>query len=181
MQPRRTLPFRQKQSSSYTATQQFCFYPCQSCYYRDTERACTCAPATVARYSKKVSGPLLDRIDTHVDVPRVNYEKLAGDRLSEASAPIRERVNAARQRQTNRFARSNGKLRTNADMGTAEVREHRTLTAAGQSLMRAAMRQLQLSARAYHRVLKLVRSIADLAGSDAMSPAHLAEVLQYRP
>ena len=163
----------------------FCLYPCPCGYYGDTERACTCAPSAVARYAKKVSGPLLDRIDIHVDVPRVNYEKLAGERLSEASAPIRGRVNAARERQTHGFANGasgvGGKLRTNADMGTAEVRAHCTLDAAGQSLMRAAMRQLQLSARAYHRVLKLSRTIADLSGSDAISPAHLAEALQYRP
>ena len=115
-----------------------------------------------------------------MDVPRVNYEKLAGDRPSEASAPIRARVTAARERQAKRFA-GNPKLRTNADMGPAEVREYCQLDAAGQSLMRAAMRQLQLSARAYHRVLKLARTIADLAGSESISPAHLAEALQYRP
>ena len=159
--------------------------PCPCGYYGDTERACTCAPSAVARYSKKVSGPLLDRIDIHVDVPRVNYEKLAGERLSEASGPIRARVKAARDHQVRRFAGGptgvGGKLRANADMGTAEVREHCTLDAAGQSLMRAAMRQLQFSARAYHRVLKLSRTIADLACSDAISPAHLAEALQYRP
>ena len=155
-------------------------YGCPCGYYGDSERACTCAPSVVARYTKKVSGPLLDRIDIHVDVPRVNYEKLSGERLSEASAPIRARVIAARERQTRRFA-ATPKIRTNADMGAAEVRQHCQLDAAGQSLMRAAMRQLQLSARAYHRVLKLARTIADLAGGESISPAHLAEALQYRP
>ncbi len=154
--------------------------PCPCGYYGDSERACTCSPTAVARYAKKVSGPLLDRIDIHVDVPRVNYEKLAGDKPSEPSAPIRERVMAARERQIGRFG-NNPKLRTNADMGPAEVRQYCQLDAAGQSLMRAAMRQLQLSARAYHRVLKLSRTIADLAGSESISPAHLAEALQYRP
>ena len=170
--------------SGSTAKQQFCLCPCPCGYYGDSERACTCPPATVARYTKRVSGPLLDRIDIHVDVPRVNYEKLAGDRPSEASAPIRARVSAARERQAKRFA-ATPKLRTNADMGPAEVREYCQLDAAGQSLMRAAMRQLQLSARAYHRAgtlwVKLARTIADLADSDAISPTHLAEALQYRP
>ncbi len=153
--------------------------PCPCGYYGDTERSCTCPPAAVARYAKKVSGPLLDRIDIHVDVPRVNYEKLSGDKSSESSAAIRARVSAARERQTRRF--TNKKIRTNADMGPAEVREHCALDAAGQALMKAAMRQLQLSARAYHRVLKLSRTIADLVGADTISPAHLAEALQYRP
>ncbi|WP_026369841.1 YifB family Mg chelatase-like AAA ATPase [Kallotenue papyrolyticum] len=153
--------------------------PCPCGWYGDAERACTCSPAAVTRYSKRISGPLLDRIDIHVDVPRVNYEKLTSERPAEASATIRARVSEARQRQAQRFRGT--ALHTNADMGPAEVRRWCRLDDAGQSLMRAAMRQLQLSARAYHRVLKLARTIADLAGSEAILPAHLAEALQYRP
>jgi magnesium chelatase family protein len=157
--------------------------PCPCGYYGDQERQCTCPPSAVARYSKRISGPLLDRIDIHVDVPRVNYDKLTSERLGEASATIRERVAAARERQAHRFAgRATGRvLRTNADMGAGEVREFCELDSAGQSLMRAAMRQLQLSARAYHRVLKLARTIADLEDQATIKPAHLAEALQYRP
>ena len=155
--------------------------PCPCGYHGDTERQCTCPPSAVARYSKRISGPLLDRIDIHVDVPRVNYDKLTSDRLGESSATIRDRVAAARERQRERFAGHKGGVRTNADMGTAEVRAFCELDGAGQSLMRAAMRQLQLSARAYHRVLKLARTIADLEAAPLIKPAHLAEALQYRP
>jgi len=133
----------------------------------------------IARYQKRISGPLLDRIDIHVDVPRVNYEKLSGQRLGEQSHAVRERVAAARRVQAQRFRGT--RLLTNADMGPAEVGEFCRLDEAGQRLMQAAMRQLHLSARAYHRVLKLVRTIADLAGVADIGPAHLAEAIQYRP
>jgi magnesium chelatase family protein len=128
---------------------------------------------------KRVSDTLLDRIDIHVDVPRVNFEKLSGQRLGEPSDAVRERVGAVRQQQAERFKHT--RLLTNADMGPAEMWLHCQLDGAGQHLMQAAMRQLHLSARAYHGVLKLARTIADLAGVDQIGSAHLAEAIQYRP
>jgi magnesium chelatase family protein len=133
----------------------------------------------VSRYQKRISGPLLDRIDIHIDVPRVEYEKLSDDRLGEPSAAIRKRVAAARDRQLERFEGTN--LLANADMGPAEVREYCQVDDAGKGLLRAAMQQLHMSARAYHRILKLARTIADLAGSEGIETAHLAEAIQYRP
>jgi len=123
---------------------------------------------------------MLDRIDIHVEVPRVDYEKLSGDRLGETSESIRQRVQAARNIQSQRFGDS-ANIICNADMRVAEIRQFCKLQDEGQSLMRAAMSQLQLSARAYHRVLKLSRTIADLAGSEEIQSVHLAEALQYRP
>ncbi|NTU81209.1 MAG: YifB family Mg chelatase-like AAA ATPase [Chloroflexales bacterium] len=154
--------------------------PCPCGWHGDPEHECTCSPALVTRYQKRVSGPLLDRIDIHVEVPRVNYEKLSSDRLSEPSAAIRARVTAARERQRARFA-GQRRGRTNADLGPAEIRAHCQLDGAGQALMKAAVRQLNLSARGYHRMLKLSRTIADLAGAELIGPAHLAEAIQYRP
>ncbi len=123
---------------------------------------------------------MLDRMDIHIEVPRVDYEKLRSDRLGESSADIRARVEAARARQRSRFADSVN-IVSNSDMRVAEVRQFCKLDEAGESLVRTAMSQLQLSARAYHRILKLARTIADLAGSDAIQSVHLAEALQYRP
>jgi len=133
----------------------------------------------VTRYQKRISGPLLDRIDIHVEVPRVEYEKLSGDRMGEPSAAIRCRVETARERQARRFDGS--RLLANADMGPAEVRDFCTVDESGRSLLRAAMQQLQMSARAYHRILKLARTIADLAGCERIETVHLAEAIQYRP
>jgi len=133
----------------------------------------------VTKYQKRISGPLLDRIDIHVEVPEVEYEKLSSDRLGESSASIRKRVQAARERQRVRFDGSD--IICNSDMRVAEVRQFCKLDEAGDSLVRQAMSQLDLSARGYHRVLKLARTIADLAGSEGIQTAHLAEALQYRP
>ncbi len=153
--------------------------PCPCGYFGDPTRECTCSLSMVSRYQKRISGPLLDRIDIHIEVPRVDYEKLADDRLGEPSAVIRRRVEAARERQRRRFAGTN--LTCNADMGPAEVREYCRVDETGRSLLKAAMRQLAMSARAFHRILKLARTIADLEGSERIETHHLAEAIQYRP
>jgi magnesium chelatase family protein len=154
--------------------------PCPCGYYGDPVKPCTCSNQVVTKYQKRISGPLLDRIDIHVEVPRVEYEKLSDTRFGESSEKVRERVEAARERQRARFDGKDG-ISANADMRPAEIRKFCALEETGKSLMQAAMNQLQLSARAYHRVLKLARTIADLAGSESIQPPHLAEALQYRP
>ncbi len=153
--------------------------PCPCGYYGDPTHECTCSNAMVTRYQKRISGPLMDRIDLHVEVPRVAFEKLTAVAANESSAVIRERVEAARARQAERFA--NSSLYCNADMGPSEVRELCQLDETGQRLMKSAMSQMNLSARAFHRILKLGRTIADLAGDADIQPVHLAEALQYRP
>ncbi len=153
--------------------------PCPCGYFGDAIKPCTCSGMVVTKYQKRISGPMLDRIDIHIDVPRVDYEKLSEERLGETSATIRGRVELARQIQRLRFEGKKN-VSANADMHIAEVRQFCVLDEVGQSLMRTAMNQLQLSARGYHRVLKLGRTIADLAGSEVIQPVHLAEALQYR-
>jgi magnesium chelatase family protein len=171
--------------------------PCPCGYYGDPVKPCSCSHAIVTKYQKRISGPLLDRIDIHIDVPRVEYDKLSDQRLSESSAVIQDRVEAARELQRRRFSASEkadsvesapassttaiSPVLSNADMRPSEVRKFCKLDENGQALMKTAMNQLNLSARAYHRVLKLARTIADLAGSEDISPQHLAEALQYRP
>jgi len=167
-----------------------CVHPCPCGFYGDTQKPCTCAHALVTKYQKRISGPLLDRIDIHIEVPRVDYEKLSGDRVGETSESIRQRVQAARNIQQARFTNPNTRLSNNgsstdivcnADMRVGEIRQFCKLPGEGQSLMRAAMSQLNLSGRAYHRILKLARTIADLAGCEEIQSVHLAEALQYRP
>jgi magnesium chelatase family protein len=152
--------------------------PCPCGHAGDPAKACTCSPAAITRYQKRLSGPLLDRIDIHLQVPRVEYEKLADRRPGEPSAAVRARVEAARAVQARRFGDTR---KLNSDMGPADVRAYCRLDEAGERLLRAAMQQLNLSARSYHRVLKLARTIADLAGAERIAVAHLAEALQYRP
>ena len=156
--------------------------PCPCGYFQDPQKECTCSMSAVQRYQQRISGPLMDRIDIHVDVPRVPFQKLTDLTGGETSATIRARVERARQVQEARFA-SLGKpnLLVNGDMGPAEVQHFCQLDEAGRNLMRAAMQQMDLSARAYHRVLKLSRTIADLAEEGEIGVTHLAEALQYRP
>jgi magnesium chelatase family protein len=153
--------------------------PCPCGYFSDPVKECVCTSGAIAKYQRRISGPLLDRIDIHVEVPRVEYEKLADRHDVERSATIRERVQAARERQMRRFAGT--RLTCNAEMGPAEVNEFCQVEASAQSLLKAAMQQLHLSARAFHRILKLARTVADLAGAENIGPAHLAEAVQYRP
>jgi magnesium chelatase family protein len=153
--------------------------PCPCGYYGDPTKACTWSHGTVTKYQRRISGPLMDRIDIHIEVPRVDYEKLADSRQSESSAAVNQRVEAAREIQRMRFAGTS--LTCNADMHPAQVRQYCILDESCRTLMRAAMNQMQLSARAYHRILKLARTIADLANAEAISSVYLAEALQYRP
>jgi len=132
------------------------------------------------KISKRISGPLLNRIDVHIEVTRVDYEKLSGDWVGESSESIRVRVQAARNIQQC-LADHDSDIISNADMCVREIRQFCKLQDEGQSLMRAAMNQMNLSARAYHRILKLARTIADLAGSEDIQSTHLSEELQYRP
>jgi len=168
--------------------------PCPCGHHGDPRRECTCSPGAVQRYGRRVSGPLLDRIDMHLDVPRVEDHKLMDDRQAEASAAVRDRVVAARAIQAARLRAADGARAAgwgpgrwrmvavcNGEMSAADIRAHCPLDAAGRELLRAGMRQLGLSARGYHRILKLARTIADLEGDHAIGTVHLAEALQYRP
>ncbi|HEX3244876.1 MAG TPA: YifB family Mg chelatase-like AAA ATPase, partial [Chloroflexota bacterium] len=152
--------------------------PCPCGFYGDPVKPCSCGDGTVARYRKRISGPLMDRIDIHVEVPRVEYEQLASTEVAESSAAVRARVEAARSVQQARFTGT--ELTCNADMGVSEVREYCMLDETSQNLARTAVERMGLSARGYHRVLKVARTIADMAEAQSIEAAHLAEAIQYR-
>lgn len=152
--------------------------PCPCGYYGDNTRECRCTLSEILRYQKRISGPLLDRIDIFVDVPRVEYEKLLSDGDGESSHTVRQRVLKARQIQHQRFAKRN--ILTNSEMAGMEVKEFCSLDAPAQALLRTAMKQMNFTARAFHRILKLARTIADLDGAEIIRTNHLAESLQYR-
>jgi len=152
--------------------------PCPCGYSGDPVRPCNCSTNTVQRYRSRISGPILDRIDIHIEVPTVRYEDLHSNRPVESSATVRTRVIEARKRQLDRFAHE--AIYSNALMRPRHIKKHCRLDSTGQSLLESAMQRLGLSARAYHRILKVARTIADLDRQDAIAPHHLLEAIQYR-
>jgi magnesium chelatase family protein len=152
--------------------------PCPCGHLTDPKHNCQCTPALIQKYRAKISGPLMDRIDLHVEVPAVAYQDLAGRPNGEASRAIRERVCAARDRQVRRF--DSRSLFCNAQMGSRHIRQHCSVVKGGQRLLEHAVDQLGLSARAYNRILKVSRTIADLEGASPIREVHVAEAIQYR-
>jgi magnesium chelatase family protein len=153
--------------------------PCPCGYYNHPERTCSCPPGSVQKYLNKISGPLLDRIDLHVEVTPVAFGELSSQRMGESSAEIRHRVISARAIQSERYRNAEG-IYANAQMSSKMLKEICVINTAGQNLLKTAMQKLNLSARAYDRILKVSRTIADLAGSDEIKVEHLAEAIQYR-
>jgi magnesium chelatase family protein len=152
--------------------------PCPCGYYTDPSRECTCTPHQIQKYLGKISGPLLDRIDLHIEVPALKWKEISNDRPGEPSEAIRERISRARTIQQERF-KGEG-IHCNAQMSTTHLREHCRLDEASQSLLKAAMERFGLSARAYDRILKVARTIADLDGEKNIRSAYIAEAIQYR-
>jgi magnesium chelatase family protein len=154
--------------------------PCPCGYHGDGSRPCHCHASMVTRYQKRLSGPVMDRIDLHLLVPRVEFGKLEGQVLGETTAAIRARVFAARKKQWSR-APPGSTATCNAEMNLSSMRVWCELDTQGANMLRGAVERLGLSARAYHRVLRVARTVADLAGAEQISPEHLAEAIQYQP
>jgi magnesium chelatase family protein len=152
--------------------------PCPCGFFGHPTRSCTCSPAAARQYLARVSGPLLDRIDLHIEVPPVEYDQLSSRQKAESSADIRARVNAARARQQARFAGTD--ILSNARIPTSKLKEFCPLTDAAGNLLKGAFERMGLSARAYDRLLKVARTIADLDNSDVIDVPHIAEAIQYR-
>jgi magnesium chelatase family protein len=153
--------------------------PCPCGYFNHPEKECTCSPIMVQRYLNKISGPLLDRIDLHVEVTPVPFSELSSHKMSENSNDVRERVIKAREIQEKRYEAHAGTY-ANAQMSSKLLKEICVINQVGHNLLKTAMDRLNLSARAYDRILKVSRTIADLAASDDIRPEHLAEAIQYR-
>ncbi|MBL7855789.1 MAG: YifB family Mg chelatase-like AAA ATPase [Cyclobacteriaceae bacterium] len=181
MEERRVTISRAKVSIDYPANFMLVasMNPCPCGYYNHPEKQCVCAPGVVQRYLSKISGPLLDRIDLHVEVVPVSFDEMTAQRKSETSEVIRERVVKAREVQSSRFANQDT-IYCNAMMPSNMVKEICVINEAGVKLLKTAMERLGLSARAYDRILKVSRTIADLAGTEEIKIEHLAEAIQYR-
>ncbi|HQI50426.1 MAG TPA: YifB family Mg chelatase-like AAA ATPase, partial [bacterium] len=153
--------------------------PCPCGFYSDPNHVCGCSGQQIKNYLGRISGPLLDRIDIHIEVPAVKYRELTGSNTGERSLEIRKRVERAREIQIRRF-RQHPRLFCNARMDSRELHQFCPIDAAGENLLKTAIHKLGLSARAYDRILKVSRTIADLAASETIRPEHLSEAIQYR-
>ena len=154
--------------------------PCPCGFFNDRTRECHCGQPVIQRYVSKISGPLLDRIDIHIDVPAVQYKELRGGSGPEGSDQIRERVLRAREIQLNRFAAAGERIYSNAQMGTRQIRTYCDLSTECERLLERAMTQQGLSARAHDRILKVARTIADIEGAPQIESKHITEAIQYR-